>query len=62
MSAILLTYFNFKVKFCINRGCFSLLKINNITCSHCERDSLALVLVFSLLEVIAQLFEGVISW
>jgi hypothetical protein len=49
-------------KYCINRGCFSLLLDHNITCSHCERDSLALVLDFFSLGGVAQLFEGVISW
>jgi hypothetical protein len=49
-------------KHCINRGCFSLLLII-IELALILRDySLALVLDFCLLEVIAQLLEGVISW
>ena len=35
---------------------------HNITCCHCERDSLALVLVFLSLWSVAQPLGGVIFW
>jgi hypothetical protein len=48
-------------KYCINRGCFSLLLDHNITCSHLRDHFLALVLDFSLGSV-AQPLGGFISW